>query len=300
MNKSSIIELLREEAIKALFQSPTVKANWEIWKDEIKKCIGESPTPDSILNIGSNLRDIFKKTGVSGRSQNNLSSGGIGWESLVCWYINLCCAGTRVVAIRKKKLLPKPVLDAITVNYGNSSCSSESDITVLVFPDIEEYTKDDKLRLRSGAIDTKRLDQSVTNNFTSFELGIIQCKTNWNDNAQIPMLWDIVYTSGGIATKQVSVGKNNFEINNIKKFTYSFVTAPTNDVELFKENSTCVGRVKHLSGGNYWGLGSKESVAKSIKEIFINYKSGFPGGIRQSINQIIPCLSSKDLSYFKI
>lgn len=300
MNSLSLIELLRKQAIDALFQSPTVFYNWKVWGAEIKKIIGHTPSPQSILAIGDHLRYVFKKTGVSGRSQGELSSGGTGWEALVCWYINLCCAGTRVVAFRKKSLLPKPVLDAITVKYANAACSSESDITVLVFPDLPEYTQDDPSWLTAkGNIVPKRLKASVNNNFSRFEVGIIQCKTNWNDNAQVPMLWDIIYTSGGIPSKQITVGQNNFSIKNIP-FTYSFVTAPTNNLGNFKLTSTCVGRVRKLSGGNYWGLDSKNGVANSIKEIFTNYQSGLPSsGIRQSITDIIPLLSS-DLNYFNI
>ena len=300
MNGASLVELLRKQAIEALFQSSSVSQNWPVWGREIRKIIGPEPSAQSILEIGDHLREVFQKTGVSGRSQGDLSSGGTGWETLVCWYINLCCAGTRVVAIRKKSLLPKPILDAITVKYANAACSSESDITVLVFPDIAEYTQDDPSWLtRGGKIVAGRLQTSVENNFAAFEVGIIQCKTNWNDNAQVPMLWDIIYTSGGIPSKQITVGQNNFSIKNVP-FTYSFVTAPTNQLDNFKNTSTCVGRVRKLSGGNYWGLPSKNGVANSLKEIFTNYQSGLPvSGIRQSIACIIPLLQT-DLAYFQI
>ena len=35
----------------------------------------------------------------------------------------------------------------------------------------------------------------------------LQCKTNWNDNAQVPMLWDIIYSSNE-KLNNISVGIN--------------------------------------------------------------------------------------------
>ena len=263
--------------------------------------MGDNPTPQSVLNIGDHLADIFKSTGTEGRDQSELSSGGTGWEALVAWYFNLCTAGSRVVAVKKVGALPTPIRDSITVNYANFACSSESDITVLVFPNKPCYTAfSSSFYNDSGKIDKSSLDSSVARHFPDFEVGIIQCKTNWNDNAQIPMLWDMIYSAGGFRGRQISVGKNNFSIQALSVFTYSFVTVPTNSLSCFKVSSTPVGRVKNLSGGNYWGYPTSNGIARNIKEIFQNYTDGYENGnIRQTLEQAIKQLDTK-LAYFNI
>lgn len=79
---------------------------------------------------------------------------------------------------------------------------------------------------------------------------IIQCKTNWNDNAQVPMFGDLVY-SATYFKSGVSVGNNGYLIMDVNWFTYSFVTVPRVKLEKIKENSVCVLRVRYLSEGNY-------------------------------------------------
>ena len=39
----------------------------------------------------------------------------------------------------------------------------------------------------------EKINDFITFNFDKIEINVIQCKTNWNDNAQIPMLWDMIY-----------------------------------------------------------------------------------------------------------
>ncbi|MDB9969140.1 hypothetical protein OAE08_05705, partial [Gammaproteobacteria bacterium] len=89
---------------------------------------------------------------------------------------------------------------------------------------------------------------------------------NWNDNAQIPMLWDMVYSAKGFG-RSVTVGSKGRSIESFASFTYSFVTVPSQkDIAGYKVTSTAVNRVKHISGGNYWGLPNKQGVADSLNE----------------------------------
>lgn len=297
----NVIEDIRKAVVCDLFATGTVNACWSRWGLQLRHHMGASPTAQSILNVGEHLSDIFKSTGTSGREQSELSGGGTGWEALVAWYFNLCTVGSRVVAIKKTGSLPTPIRDAITVNYSNFACSSESDITVLVFPDNPQFTSFNRwLYNNKGKIDKSALDALVAYHFADFEVGIIQCKTNWNDNAQIPMLWDMIYSAGGFRGRQISVGKNNFSIQQLNVFTYSFVTVPTNNLSGYKTSSTPVGRVKNLSGGNYWGYPTVNGIARNVKEIFQNYQSGFvDNNIRTTLTQSIPYLTST-LLYFKV
>ncbi len=297
----NIIEDIRKNVVSDLFATAAIQNCWPIWLNRAKAIIGPQPTAQSVLRIGDHLSEIFQLTNRGGRNQGALTTGGTAWESLITWYINLCTAQSRVVAIKKTSSLPSPVKDAITVNYQNYACSSESDITVIVFPDDPRFTDENiDLYTNRGNINKGALDELVGDTFTRFEVGIIQCKTNWNDNAQIPMLWDMIYTAGRFRGRQISVGINNYSIQHLGVFTYAFATVPTNQLGLYKVDSLCVGRVKNLSGGNYWGYPTRNGVARNIKEIFQNYADGYNNGnIRLTLQTALEQLNG-DYSYFQL
>ena len=298
----NIIERLRKKVVDDLFSTSSFGNCWSVWGPAIQNLVGANPTPQSILDLGDNLRGIFQTTGSTGRDQSELSGGGAAWESLITWYVNLCCVNTRVVAVKKMGQVPTPIKDAITVNYANFSCTTESDITVIVFPDSPVYTQPNpSLLKRNGSIDNNALSAAVATDFFNFEVGIIQCKTNWNDNAQIPMLWDMIYSAGGFRGRQISVGHNNYSIQALGPgFTYSFVTVPSVRLSNFTPTSLCVKRVYNLSGGNFWGLPTRNGVARSVKEIFQNYINGYEHrNIMITLNNAIPFLHNH-LNYFRI
>lgn len=311
---NTIPDILRRSSVESLFNTPTFQNCWEVWRPYIHNLLGNNFAEANIINLGDHLSTIFATTGGIGRGQGELSAGGTAWESLVCWYINLCTVGSRIVAIKKMSLVPKAIQDAITINYGNFACNTESDITVIVFPDLPEYNKDiTQLNLTDNkgsvipALIRKKFNSGVSDflcekNFHQFEIGIIQCKTNWNDNAQIPMLWDMIYSAGGFRGRNITIGRNNFSIQTAKSFTYSFVTVPSNQKAVYSPNSVAVKRVTNLSGGNYWGKESVQHVAKSLKEIFTNnFTTGFRTTIRTDIRSALPYFSEgSPFEYFKL
>lgn len=311
----NICEYLRERIITELFTSlNTFDYCWPVWKAEINSYIGEI-TPTNIINLGDRLSDIFRSTGEKGRSQSEVSGGGTVWEALVCWYMNLCLLESRTVVIKhKKQLIPEPVRQAITVKYGTFPSNTESDLIAITFPDKPDYLIMDKYditaRDKNGNMIkplvgrdkynyTPIIDYLSDRDFNDYEIGIIQCKTNWNDNAQIPMLWDMIYASNGSFSRNITIGSSAYSIRNIRKFTYSFVTVPTTSGKITSE-STCVKRVQNISGGNYWGRATQPSVAHSIKDIFgNNFTSGTPNGIRSSLSNALPKLYTH-YSYFRL
>lgn len=301
----NIIEVLRKNSIESIFSTNTVQGCWPIWSEAIKELIGENPRAEDLLNLGNQLSAIFTSTGGTGRGQGEVSAGGTAWESLVAWYVNLCTAGTRAVAIKKMSLVPSPIQDAITVNYGNFSCNTESDITVIIFPDKPIFTES---AASQGLLNSKRqidyaaLNQAVADSFSDFSIGIIQCKTNWNDNAQVPMLWDMIYSAGGFRGRNITIGRNSFSIQKCASFTYAFITVPSNARTTYKSNSVAVKRVTNLSGGNYWGKETKEHVARSIKEIFSNnYLPGYNRSILEDINSNLSEFSEGGrFAYFRL
>ncbi|HDZ3769673.1 TPA: hypothetical protein RSW75_001848 [Vibrio cholerae] len=279
------IETLREVVVKDLHSLGTMNKVWPIWKTQIDALkSGKTITSKDIITIGNNLYDLFKST-ANGRGQADVSAGGAAWEALVCWYLNLCLLGSRTVVIKSKKAnIPKCISDSINVNYGNFTSNTESDLLAITFPNIKELhsqyigTHDDLMKL---------LTESVENNFTDTELSIIQCKTNWNDNAQIPMLWDLIYASSGFSSN-AKVGTNGFSHKKLKKFTYAFATVPTVDPKKFKPTSTAVMRVKSLSGGNYWGKPSQIGIASNIfgmiQNNFYESHNEYPNGWHNDIS----------------
>lgn len=305
----SIIEFAREMAVSSLFRVPTFRNSWPTWKSSIVGLIGPSPSATTILNLGDNLSQVFRTTSTPGRTQGLLSAGGTAWECLVCWYLNLCLLGSRVVVMRQSRdLLPDPIRNAIQVNYGTFPSNTESDLVAITFPNRIEYTgeKEDITiegipNIRRGNFNYKQIINSlVATHITDFEVGIIQCKTNWKDNAQVPMLWDMVYSSSGFPARNISIGSNGYTITDFSRFNYSFATVPSNINANYNPNSTPVKRVCNLSGGNYWGKPSQSGVASSLKEVFTrNFTNGATVNIRTDLASAIPDLSTT-YSYFDI
>lgn len=271
----NIVEYARKTSIGTLFSMPTFGATFPKWKPRIEERLGQSPDFFDILNLGDSLADIFKSTGAAGRNQASLSGGGNLWEGLVCWYLNLCLVGSRSVVVKRlKKLLPPCIEDAITVNYGNVASNSESDLITTTFPNNQDFTKDMDIDTSGNFDYINSIDSLCKNILNQLEVGIIQCKTNWNDNAQIPMLWEIVYSSKGFDNSQIKIGRNGVSMKDFKKFFYAFVTVPSQKGK-FKSDGLPVQRVRNLSGGNYWGRPSQSGIASSVKEIFNKNFSGW-------------------------
>ncbi|MEJ6476959.1 hypothetical protein [Pseudoalteromonas piscicida] len=285
------IEQLRENVISELLDLNTMKKVWPQWSHEISKSIlNYPPTNKELRDLGNNLYTIFKGTSSGTRSQDEVSGGGAAWEGLVCWYLNLCLIGSRTVIIKSKKAhIPEAIQSAISVNYGNFKSNTESDLLAITFPDSPEITGDyigepkNVLSLLSPVVESR---------FHETELVIIQCKTNWNDNAQIPMLWDLIYSSQGFKG-ETTVGSNGYSHKKLQKFSYAFVTVPTVNPDKIKTTSTCVKRVQNLSGGNFWGLPSKTGVAMNLAEILDknfqttlqSYKKGWNSEVSNEIRE---------------
>lgn len=262
------IEILREKVITEVLSLNTMQNVWPTWSAKLHSLIDHSNiTSKSLITIGENLYDIFTSTS-NGRGQSDVSAGGAAWEGLICWYLNLCLLGSRTVIIKsKKENIPQCISDSINVNYGNFTSNTESDLLAITFPDVTEVNAD--FNGKHEAL-MELLTNAIEQNFIDTELCVIQCKTNWNDNAQIPMLWDLIYASSGFPNSSAKVGTNGYSHKKLKQFSYSFVTVPTVKPDKFKPTSTSVMRVKNLSGGNYWGLPDKTGIASNVFKMVQN------------------------------
>jgi hypothetical protein len=182
---------------------------------------------------------------------------------------------TDTVVIRPSaKLVPKVVRDALSVRVKGVLTTKESDLIVVSLPQQPPGVE----------LDLARTDDLIRADPTRVAIGVIQCKTNWNDNAQAPMLWNIVYSARNLQVPGVTVGAGGFAPSSFGGFSYAFVTVPTNTEkagkDAFKPSSTAVIRVAGLSGGNYWGSPSRARVADQVSEYFgHNFAPVFSGGV---------------------
>ena len=264
------IETYKREYLNQTSQVKSFAQSWDIWLPIILKNLSENPSGKDIFDLGDNLGEIFKSRKVKGRSQGTLSGAGYAWECLVTWYLNFIFWDLPVMVIRaNKKYTPKILSKCITVTIANNRMNTESDILIFSVPNPDSII--DK--------NLKGFNKHLTKSLSEVDLTNLQCKTNWKDNSQIPMLWDLIYNSES-KLPYVSVGVEGVSPNSVNNFKYAFATVPTNGEDEMKPTTAAVLRVKNLTGGNYWGQESESDIASSIKELAgRNYPSFFEGGV---------------------
>ena len=277
---SFMIEGLRSKAVNSVFAMTTFAKCWPIWQPKIAELTADMSDAAKIYALGSRLSEIFRLTASAGREQADLSGGGAAWEGLVCWYLNLVMTDSRAVVIKQSKsLIPKTLSNAMAVTYKNVKTNTESDLSGIIFPKDAD--------LLAASFSEKELEDHVSKNIKKYSLHNIQCKTNWNDNAQIPMLWDMIYQFRGVKEHSVRIGVEGVDLDDLRDFTYSFVTIPSGSKPV-KPNSMAARRVESLSGGNFWGKPSEAGVAESLSEIFKRvFKTAFDSDIKGHITKLI-------------
>jgi len=269
------IESYKREYLNKLSTVKSFEKSWDAWIPKIINKLSENPTGQELFDLGDSLSDVFQGKIVKGRSQSTLSGAGAAWECLVTWYLNFIFWGTPVIAVKNsRKFTPQIISNCTTVTIANNSTNTESDIVVFSVPSYKSIYKRD----------LDGLNEHLSTRLSKVDLTIVQCKTNWNDNSQIPMLWDLIYNSES-RLANVSVGIQGVSPTSVNKFKYAFVSVPSNKPEKLKPTSIHVSRVKNLTGGNYWGHKSKADVASSINELpGRNYPSFFEGGVVKHLN----------------
>jgi hypothetical protein len=101
------------------------------------------------------------------------------------------------------------------------------------------------------------------------------------------MLWDMIYRAKGFKDAGVSIGRNGRTLSDLKHFTYSFVTVPSQS-KPFKAGGMPAKRVSGLTGGNFWGQPSATGVAWTISEIFKKvFGDDVIGDVRAHIDECI-------------
>ena len=307
---TNFIEAWRAAIIEEVFKTGSMQLAWPVWKEVILKYLPKLEGR-AVYELGDHFSEIFRSTSQKQENttlkelQSAKSTAGTLLESLVVIYCNLCLVGRPALVIKKKEnVMPRCITEALTVNYRSAQLDSELDVIGLVLPESVDYINEGNVTDRlldyagigyTGMRLKAEIDRRIAKCFNEAFINVIQCKTNWNDNAQIPMLWDMVYSSAlyndakRASGNQASVyiGVNDYRIRE-GHFSYSFMTIPTVKPEKIKPDSVAVIRVVNLSGGNYWGLPSKKGVANNIKEMLSkNYCSVGEPGIADSFNAFV-------------
>jgi hypothetical protein len=303
----SLIEQLRVEAVTDLFRLKSFGSGWSARAQLFNSKLGSIPRKTDFCGLGDTLSQAFKLSGGSNRSQGSLSNAGATWEALVVWYLNLCLLGTKAVCVRGAPLSPAPIRDALSVCFENSVLRSEPDVVLLSSEALETAPAQPSRKLMLVKA-TELLEE------TFGETGIVnfQCKTNWNDNAQIPMLWNMLYNQarkGAVIPNGFSIGRNGYSLKNLGFFGYAFVTVPTQKKGPlgYKAENLDVMRVKTMSAGNYWGHPTRNGICLSLGEFFnfFNRHSGvFPNvaDIGRAATESLRAggANSPDLSVFRL
>lgn len=271
----SQIDVLRHVYMSRLAGLKSVEAAWPAISAAVRTSLGPTPSAQGIFELGNDLESLFRAPG-GGRGQSDVSRSGHVWEAIVVWYLNFVAYGSSLLATRYTgDLVPQTLRDILTVRFNGKSTTSESDVVVFTVPGEPEDAS------ASGA------NAVIRENLSSTRLSVVQCKTNWNENAQIPMLWDMVYRGipdGG--QNNVRVGSNGLSPRALdgKQIYYAFATVPTS-TKPPAPGSLNATRVNALSGGNYWGRGSKEGVAQAFSQYLgTNFSAMFDGDVVGHLN----------------
>lgn len=284
------VDKFRYEVMRHISQVPSFSNSWTIFEPKVRELLGQNPSGQSVYELGSHLSEIFKSNLVAGRSNSAVSQGGVVWECLVAWYLNFVLLGTGIVVVRPvKKFKPKTISDALSVTISNHKTNTEADLIAFSVPPSAVSVLEDSFQ---SALDLREIEERISNTPQLVDVTVIQCKTNWNDNAQIPMLWDLIYATQTFRIPNVSVGSNGASPSSFNRFAYAFMTVPTSNGP-FTAKSLSTLRVANMTGGNYWGSATSSGVARSIAEFFTtNFGNHFQGTVQNSIQSQIVLDSS--------
>ena len=274
------ISHVRYQYLDSLSETPSLKKAWPMWRPILSEELATHGEAAGLLPMGEALHDTFRSTGKGDRNQGELSGGGAGWECLICWYLNFLLHGSDILVMRaNKNFVPQVLRDLLCVTIGNKQTNTESDILIFSVPDRSILSR--SYQVSEQARQPQILDYHLRSRLERVRVVNLQCKTNWNDNAQIPMLWDNIYNATANMAN-VRVGINGVAPGSLESFRYAFVTVPTVKVEKLKPDSVAVLRVTNLTGGNYWGLPTKNSIAQNIGELVTQqFGDQLTGGLKR-------------------
>ena len=257
MKPISSVDKFRIEILEREWAVNSFRKNHEHYRTQWMKVLGLQPQSDDLKRLGESLRTVMKSLGGD-RSNAGVAAAGSAFECMVSWYLNLLLWGTPIIVGKKHNKLPKVFSDITTVNIDGKKSNSETDLIAFSVPDSEYFV---------GS--STELNQFLERRIKDVDLTIIQTKTNWNDNSQIPMLWNMIYNVADFRVPNISIGVNGFTPLSLNELRYAFVTLPSQRDDMlgtYKPSSMAVKRVKTLTGGNFWCCPAKDDVVSALHE----------------------------------
>ena len=197
------------------------------------------------------------------------------------------------------------------IEDGNSKVGVNTHLTNKIVLDalennlIREFSKNIEIKPEVKFGENTRFDFLITDkNYKEFELFGIQCKTNFADDVERPLLYQILYNLPTQLDIGIKIGVKGTHVSDFKNFKYSFVTIPSQKADRIPNKDTAPAiRAQLFSGGCYWAMQSKNGVANSLKEFMNrNFSSVLPQGNTTIINNLdenIANLKTK-YKYFKL
>lgn len=269
-----LVEAVRQKFIAHALSNKSFRKQWDERRALIERALTER-SQGSYFDLGGGLSDVFRLDIRGDRSQGGVSAGGNIWELLVSYYLNLGYAGTGAIVLRNKANIPSSVIDALTVSHQGTYKLSDLDSLLIMNPRLNDEVVID------GKDPVGQFKKLIDRSFSETTVIVIQCKTNWNDNSQTPMLWNMVFgfaRNKATPPGQLTIGRKMYVLSGLKDFAYAFVTVPTNDRSNFKSDSMPVRRVATMTGGYYWGYPEKSGVCEPLSEFFsFNCRGDMPG-----------------------
>lgn len=270
----NLIEQFRGHVVRKCLAGQSMSKGWPVRRDMLRQQLSGTPDRITVLNLGLSLSQLFtaisapRGAGSTSESQSNVSTAGAAWAGLVTYYLNACYAGTRAVAIHSRAFVPASLKDSVTVIHnGTTNVAPDLDVILLVLPNIAAEQSAIVGGKAPASRAFRRITTIVDSHFGETAMNVIQCKTNWKDNAQIPLLWNLLYRIRMAGKPSVvTIGQNSRSIDQLMSFAYSFVTVPTSDRGKIKPTHAAVARVRGLSGGHYWGYPTEPHVCQSLAE----------------------------------
>lgn len=274
----NLIEKIREQQMEKILSLKSVKKGW-VLREKFLTTKMDDFTKKKMISLSDYLGECFRITApaptptsssiipTSSRAVSNILNSGSGdiWESIVTWYLNICLYGTNAVAVRGGEFCPKPIKDSISILHDSSVLHSEPDVMIISSKELNDLEED-----KSWAKSLKKINEVVEKEFKKVCVINIQVKTNWNENAQYGMLWNMLYKQARdkhFAPNGFRIGINTFTISNLAHFGFAWMTVPTNKT-VYTPSRLEVLRVKGLMSKNYWGKPTKANVAFSLSGIF--------------------------------
>ena len=257
LDKVSALDRYRMTILQREWDVKSFSKDKEYYQSQWREIFGSETSHVDVRRLGEELRPILKGLGGS-RTNKNLAGAGTAFESVVSWYLNLLFWGTPIIVGRRHSSLPQVFNDISTITIDGKKSNSETDLIAFSVPDSQmidwNYGK-------------AALNDHLKRSIKKVDLTIIQTKTNWADNAQVPMLWNMIYNVKDFRIPNIHIGHDGFSPLSLRELRYAFITIPSQTtLNSFKASSINVKRVKTLSGGNYWCCPEKDDVALALHQ----------------------------------